>query len=387
MPQSSPAQQSSPDRFSCSFGHLENTLTDTQPHRFPPLATEHSFEPDTEPESWSAAQDDDEFVFGFTSAPQRHAEPETPDDWHTGASLHEYDQAGYDHHRYETYDDAPASTRYAGRHDVDHRSHRPEGATGAYPSRGYAEAPHDEAPYNTAPYAESGYDDRYDAYSDDYRYDDEYDGYYYDDEEAGYAEGQGVGQPVTDGLNAVVDRFDQGMTFLDRLPNWWMAHYAPSVLRIGLGVIFLWFGALKFWPGLSPADALVRATFDQLLGVIGLASMSGVALYLLALFEVNIGLGLLFDAYRRALVWLLIGHMFGTLLPLVLLPGEIWTAFPHALTLEGQYIVKNLVLVGGAMAIGGARRSDDDDYDYDWDEHDRAEFWSERPLPTNGETF
>ena len=133
-----------------------------------------------------------------------------------------------------------------------------------------------------------------------------------------------------------------------------MAIYAPDVIRIGLGLIFVWFGGLKLWPGLSPADGLVRATIDELFGLVGLGVRSGFGVYLLGVFEFSIGIGLLVDFHRRALIWLLIAHMAATALPLALLPGLIWVTFPHALTLEGQYIVKNLVLVGAAMAIGGA---------------------------------
>ncbi|MEM9134346.1 MAG: DoxX family protein [Actinomycetota bacterium] len=399
MRRSLPAPKSTIDPFSCSFGHLENTLTDTQPHRFPPLRAEH------EHDAWSrdadpgdgAEMDDDEFVFGYSSAAVRHrhnpvAPPATDDRWPD-----DEDDVGAYQDPYGRYD-TRSIDRPAGRHDVDYHQDEPDRFTGAYRAQPYDDGYHgadrydnDYGDHAAGAYAHHGSgpddhgvadqgaayydDDGYDEYEDDY--------YYYDD---GYDSPPSAGQPAADGLNAVVHRFDQGMTFLERLPNRWMAQYAPGVLRVGLGVCFLWFGALKLWPGLSPADALVRTTFDTMLGVVGLGSLSGLALYGLAIFEVNIGLGLLFDVYRRALVWLLIGHMFGTLIPLVLLPGEIWTTFPHALTLEGQYIVKNLVLVGGAMAVGGARRNDDD-YEYEWDEHTRAEFWSERPLPTNGQAF
>lgn len=47
---------------------------------------------------------------------------------------------------------------------------------------------------------------------------------------------------------------------IDRIITGWMAQYSLSVLRLGLGVIFVWFGALKLVPGLSPAEELVRNT-------------------------------------------------------------------------------------------------------------------------------
>ena len=74
------------------------------------------------------------------------------------------------------------------------------------------------------------------------------------------------------------------------------------------------------------------------------------------MWEMLIGLGLLFGLYKRAVVLMLLAHMPGAMIPMLILPGEVWTAFPFALTLEGQYIVKNLVLVGAAMAVGATFR-------------------------------
>ena len=128
----------------------------------------------------------------------------------------------------------------------------------------------------------------------------------------------------------------------------WMANNALLIMRIGLGLIFLWFGALKFFPGLSPAEELVRNTVyfvdpDLFIPV-------------LATWEVLIGLGLIAGKYMRITLLLLFLQMPGTALPIVLLPEVVWTAFPFGLTLEGQYIVKNLVLIGSALALGATVR-------------------------------
>lgn len=128
----------------------------------------------------------------------------------------------------------------------------------------------------------------------------------------------------------------------------WMANNALLIMRIGLGVIFLWFGALKFFPGLSPAEELVRNTVyfvdpDLFIPV-------------LATWEVLIGLGLIAGKYMRITLLLLFLQMPGTALPIILLPEVVWTAFPFGLTLEGQYIVKNLVLIGSALALGATVR-------------------------------
>ena len=137
------------------------------------------------------------------------------------------------------------------------------------------------------------------------------------------------------------DSFDRAITY-------WMAETGISVLRIGLGVVFLWFGLLKFFPGLSPAEDLVRNTIyfvDPDLFVPVLAS-----------WEALIGIGLIFGKFLRLTLLLLFLQMPGTALPLVILPDIVWTAFPYGLTLEGQYIVKNLVLIGAGLVLGGTVR-------------------------------
>ncbi|MCG8373295.1 MAG: DoxX family membrane protein [Balneolales bacterium] len=128
----------------------------------------------------------------------------------------------------------------------------------------------------------------------------------------------------------------------------WMARNGLPILRIGLGVVFLWFGALKFFPGVSPAENLVRNTvyfFNPDLFI-----------PILATWEVLIGIGLIAGKYMRATLLLLFLQMPGTALPIILLPEVVWTAFPHALTLEGQYIIKNLVLIGSAIVLGATVR-------------------------------
>ncbi len=142
-------------------------------------------------------------------------------------------------------------------------------------------------------------------------------------------------------LSPSVDRLDRQITT-------WMARYGILIMRVGLGIVFFWFGILKLFPGLSPAEELVRNTIyfvdpDLFLPV-------------LAIWEALIGLGLITGKYMRATLLLLFMQMPGTALPLVLLPQVVWTVFPYGLTLEGQYIVKNLVLIGAGLVIGGTVR-------------------------------
>lgn len=76
----------------------------------------------------------------------------------------------------------------------------------------------------------------------------------------------------------------------------------------------------------------------------------------LALWETLIGLGLISGVFLRTTILLLVLQMLGTVTPLVLFPSETWHRFPIALTLEGQYIVKNIVLVTSAIVVGATVR-------------------------------
>jgi uncharacterized membrane protein YphA (DoxX/SURF4 family) len=144
-------------------------------------------------------------------------------------------------------------------------------------------------------------------------------------------------------------RFDR----VDRIIVRWLARYSVTLLRIGMGIVFLWFGALKFFPGLSPATDLALRTIDTL--TFGLVP-ANVAIILLATLETVIGLGFLTGKFMRVILALLVFQMAGTVTPLVLFPAETFTIFPIAPTLEGQYIIKNVVLIAAALVIGATVR-------------------------------
>lgn len=148
------------------------------------------------------------------------------------------------------------------------------------------------------------------------------------------------------GLRARFDRLDRRITFA-------LAAAGIPLLRIALGIVFLWFGALKLVPDLSPAEDLAARTIGML--TFGVVPPS-VALPVLAIWEVAIGAGLLAGRFLRVTLLLLVVQMAGTLTPLVLFPDETFTVFPIAPTLEGQYILKNVVLVAAAMVVGATVR-------------------------------
>ena len=140
---------------------------------------------------------------------------------------------------------------------------------------------------------------------------------------------------------------------IDSAITGWMARHGVPLLRISLGVVFFWFGFLKFFPGMSPASDLATKTMAIL--TFGNVS-SSVALPVLAVWESLIGLGLIFGVAMRATLFLLFVQMFGTITPLFFFPRETFTHFPYAPTLEGQYIIKNIVLVSAAIVIGATVR-------------------------------
>jgi uncharacterized membrane protein YphA (DoxX/SURF4 family) len=141
--------------------------------------------------------------------------------------------------------------------------------------------------------------------------------------------------------------------YLDARITRWMAHYGILLLRISMGIVFLWFGALKFFPGLSPAADLATRTIERL--TFGLIKPDD-SILILAAWESLIGLGLIFGIFMRATLLLLFLQMLGTISPIFLFPQEVFTAFPYAPTLEGQYIFKNMVLISAGLVIGATVR-------------------------------
>jgi uncharacterized membrane protein YphA (DoxX/SURF4 family) len=133
----------------------------------------------------------------------------------------------------------------------------------------------------------------------------------------------------------------------------WMAANGILLLRVSLGIVFLWFGALKFLPGFSPAEDLAGATIAKLtLGLVEAKAAVGI----LAVWETAIGAALVFGFHLRLALGLLFLQMAGTLTPLALFPSLTFTKFPFAPTMEGQYILKNLVLISAAIVIGATMR-------------------------------
>ena len=127
----------------------------------------------------------------------------------------------------------------------------------------------------------------------------------------------------------------------------WMSRYGLPALRYSLAIIFIWFGMLKVI-GYSPATELVIKTvywFDPAWFV-----------PFLGVWEMAIGLCFLYRPLVRIGIALLAPQMIGTLLPLILLPAVVFQGNLLLPTIEGQYIIKNLLIISAAIVIGATVR-------------------------------
>ena len=143
-------------------------------------------------------------------------------------------------------------------------------------------------------------------------------------------------------LQAWFDRFDR--VVVANLEQW-----SVTLLRLSLGLVFLWFGALKVL-AVSPVYDLVAVTvywFDP-----------GWFVPLLGAVETLVGVGLLLRRGLRLVLLVFLGQMAGTFLVLVLLPEVAFQdGNPFKLTTEGEFVVKNLVLLSAGLVVGATVRS------------------------------
>ncbi len=117
--------------------------------------------------------------------------------------------------------------------------------------------------------------------------------------------------------------------------------------RIAIAIIYIWFGVIKLL-GLSPATPLVFALYQKMTDLTIIPF--DVFYPAFAGFEVLIGILILRPRAERIVLPLLAIHMLTTALPLFLVPEVAWQAFLVP-TLEGQYIIKNLVIIAAAINI------------------------------------
>lgn len=109
-----------------------------------------------------------------------------------------------------------------------------------------------------------------------------------------------------------------------------------------IGIVYFWFGMLKFYPGVSPAETIALDTISELtLGIL----TPNVSIVLLAIWETAIGILLIVGLFNRTALNLAIFHMLLTFTPFLFFPELTFTEAPFGLTLLGQYIVKNIVFL------------------------------------------
>ena len=120
------------------------------------------------------------------------------------------------------------------------------------------------------------------------------------------------------------------------------------ILAITLGLVYLWFGGLKFFSHLSPAEDLAKNTIDVLtFGMIP----SNVSIILLAIWETVIGVFLILNMFRKPIIILALVHLVFTFTPLLFFPNQSFNHSPLVFTLLGQYIFKNVVLIGALLTL------------------------------------
>jgi putative oxidoreductase len=126
----------------------------------------------------------------------------------------------------------------------------------------------------------------------------------------------------------------------------WLNRYSVDLLRLSLGFVFLLFGVLKFFPGVSPAEALVERTIDTM--TLGIVSGRN-AVLLTAVMETFIGLTLLTGKLLRLGLVVLAGAFVGIMSPLVLFAGDLFPA--GGPTIEAQYVIKDVILIAAALVV------------------------------------
>lgn len=148
-----------------------------------------------------------------------------------------------------------------------------------------------------------------------------------------------------------MSRLHERFLHLENVLHFQFVAHGVAVLRIAVGAVFLGFGVLKYFPGVSPAQNLTEATTHILF--LGLVP-GRLAMIVVATLECFIGASLIAGRPMRIALWLLAAEFVGILSPLVLLPARLFSGPDHAPTLEGQYVLKDVILVGAAMVIAAA---------------------------------
>jgi uncharacterized membrane protein YkgB len=146
---------------------------------------------------------------------------------------------------------------------------------------------------------------------------------------------------VANSLIKTLDRMDQKIVRF-------MSSYATLIIRISLGIVFVWFGLLKV-VGISPVFDLASQVVYWL--------PPELFVPFLGVWEIAIGVGLLLGKALRVILALLFLQLAGTFLVLLIMPEAAFQeGNPLFLTTEGEFVIKNLVLIAAGLAVGGTVR-------------------------------
>jgi len=127
-----------------------------------------------------------------------------------------------------------------------------------------------------------------------------------------------------------------------------MEAFGVTTLRVALAVVFIWFGALKV-AGQSPVEDLVADTAYW--------ADADFFIVFLGVWEIIIGVSLLLGVALRLVLLLFFAQMLGTFLTVIIHPGRVFEdGNPLLLTVTGEFIVKNLVLIAAGIVIGSTVR-------------------------------
>jgi len=130
-----------------------------------------------------------------------------------------------------------------------------------------------------------------------------------------------------------------------------------NIIAISIGIVYLWFGILKFFPNLSPAEEVAKDTINILfLGMIP----SNISIIMLAIWETVIGLLLLTNNYQRLAIKLALVHIPLTFIPFIVFPDLSFGEVPFSFTLLGQYIAKNIIILSALISL--LKRSNETTY-------------------------
>jgi len=126
------------------------------------------------------------------------------------------------------------------------------------------------------------------------------------------------------------------------------ADTAMNIFSASIGIIYLWFGALKFLHSYSPAEALALQTINKLTFNLLADNFS---LLTLAVWECFIGIALIFRLWMKPVLIIMFVHMFFTFAPFVFFPAVTFSHPPFGFSLVGQYIMKNIVIISGGYLL------------------------------------